>query len=195
MKTDVLLGVVSTFSSLVGFIVAIYLPSKRAMKALFACFFVLSAIVGVFLVVRQSHETEVAQGEAEKARKRAEGQLDEARATVRRIEATAQQEEEQTRQNAEREFVQLRQQLQEARENAQREKNQNSVLLANMEAMDKEVQILLKSVTSPEIRKEIEQVHKHYVISLSEYLGPTYAPGETDTIKEKKNPVPSQLPK
>lgn len=168
MKTEVLLGAVTILPNLVGFIMTIYPPNRRRVKELLASLFVVLAVAGMILVLNQSKETESARIDAEKASKRAEEEWRETEAAIQRTEAATQQ------------------QLQEVREYAKREKNENSYLLTTMEAMDKTLQLLGKSVTTPELQKQVEQAHKHYVVTMSEHLE------TTDSIKAQKNPASTQ---
>ena len=147
---------------------AIYPPSKRSAKAILAFVFVVLAVAGILLVVKQSRETESARVSAEKASKRAQEEWSGTQGAIERTE------------------TETRQQLQEVREYAKREKDENSHLLATMEDMDKTLQSLGKSVTSPELQKQVEQAHKHYVVSMSEHTE------IMDSIRAQKNPASTQ---
>ena len=165
MNTDVLLGIAMILPNLVGVLMAIYPPGKRSAKAFLALLFVFLTAAGILLVVEQSKETEAARIAAENASVGEQAQLKD----IERKEAETQQH------------------LQEVRGYLEREKNDNSHLLATMEGMDKTVQLLRESATSPELQRRAEQAHKQYVVTMSEHLQ------TMDSMRAQKNP-PSEQP-
>jgi hypothetical protein len=144
VKTDELLGIVTILPSVVGLVMAIHPPSNRLLKRILVAFFLLFGAGGIFLIHRQSNETEMARKDAEAARI-------ETQTAIQKVEAATQQ------------------QLEQAQMQERRLKDENNDLRAISNAMDKRLQLIGKSAASPELEKKLEQIHRNFQRGMSEH--------------------------